>query len=492
MKYRKVCKQFPFLLLIFFMNISCFEGKEKENDRLRFDSSAYVIYTIETADTTLQVYAYENVYYVSNVVDSSFQKMNIYVPAAYMEGKNWGKYDRATAPIFFPNQIGGYMPAEPLSLGGKNHAGKNSNVLEQALARGYVVASPGARGRSYSDGKAPSAIVDLKAAVRYLRANKEKIPGDTRKIISNGTSAGGALSVLLGASGNSPEYNSYLEELEAAEEQDDIFAVSAYCPITNLEHADMAYEWQFYGVNNYRKIDISMLDYHVQRKETTGTLTSQQQHISKELKDLFPEYLNQLSLTNNGIKLSLDSDGNGTFKELVMSYVIKSANVASGQGVDLSQYKFLTLEHDSAVGMDFDQYIHYMGRMKEPPAFDAIDLSSGENQLFGDKNIEAKHFTQFSMSKSTAVHSLLADSSVIRMMNPMHYIGNKSATTAGYWRIRHGTKDRDTGLAVSVILSTRLQNTGHQVDFLLPWDKPHSGDYDLPELFDWIDAICIN
>ena len=48
-------------------------------------------------------------------------------------------------------------------------------------------------------GKAPGLIVDMKAAVRYLRHNAGKLPGDTEKIISNGTSAGGALSTLIGA-----------------------------------------------------------------------------------------------------------------------------------------------------------------------------------------------------------------------------------------------------------------------------------------------------
>ena len=32
---------------------------------------------------------------------------------------------------------------------------------------------------------------------------------------------------------------------------DDIFAASVYCPITDLSHADMAYEWIFSGVNTY-------------------------------------------------------------------------------------------------------------------------------------------------------------------------------------------------------------------------------------------------
>ena len=69
------------------------------------------------------------------------------------------------------------------------------------------------------------------------------MPGDAEKIISNGTSAGGALSALLGASGNHDDYAAALKEAGAAEERDHIFAVSAYCPSTNLKHVDVAYEW---------------------------------------------------------------------------------------------------------------------------------------------------------------------------------------------------------------------------------------------------------
>jgi len=87
-------------------------------------------------------------------------------------------------------------------------------------------------------GKAPAAIVDLKAAVRYLRHNKGVMPGNTDKIISVGCSAGGALSALLGASGNSPLYDSYFKEIGAADAADHIFASACYSPITDLEHAD--------------------------------------------------------------------------------------------------------------------------------------------------------------------------------------------------------------------------------------------------------------
>ena len=35
-----------------------------------------------------------------------------------------------------------------------------------------------------------------------------------------------------------------------------------------------------------------------------------------------------------------------------------------------------------------------------------------------------------------------------------------------------------------------LKNKGYDVDFALPWGLPHSGDYDMEELFGWIDGIC--
>ena len=35
-----------------------------------------------------------------------------------------------------------------------------------------------------------------------------------------------------------------------------------------------------------------------------------------------------------------------------------------------------------------------------------------------------------------------------------------------------------------------LENNGCDVDFALPWGIPHSGDYDMEELFSWIDGLC--
>ena len=446
---------------------------------LAFNPNSYEERTLVSGDVTLAYRAYENIVYVQNPVETEYQMMNIYVPSAYFSGDTLCGYTAQSAPIFFPNEVGGYMPGTPGTVDGRM-AGDTQQTLStiaRALLNGYVVVSPGARGRTTATGRAPACIVDLKAAVRYVRYNDKVLPGNAEKIISNGTSAGGALSALLAASGNSSD--------------DDIYAASAYCPITNLEHADAAYEWQFNDVHTYKKIDSSMLDYKVQRTYVTGTLTEDEERVSADLKTLFPLYVNSLNIrANDGTSLTLDAAGNGTFKDSIKSAVIASAQHALDRGTDMSSYDFLTINKNTVTGIDFDAYISYLGRQKLPPAFDALDASSGENNVFGNETAASRHFTEYGAVHSTKPGSETAEPHIVKMMNAMNYIGEQHATTAKYWRIRHGTKDSDTSLAIPFMLATLLQNNGYAVDFAFPWDKTHSGDYDIDELFAWIDSIC--
>ena len=469
------------------------------DDALVFHPAHFQKQEVTVNDQTIAVRAWENVVYVRQPVDAKYQAMNIYVPEAYFQGASVGGYTAETAPIFLPNQVGGYMPALPGTaqppVQGPG-AGRTSTIA-QALARGYVVASPGARGRTLqgSDGrytgKAPAAIVDLKAAVRWLHHNDARMPGDARKIISNGTSAGGALSALLGASGNHPDYAAALRALGAAEGRDDIFAVSAYCPITNLEQADAAYEWQFNGVRDYTKMDIRMLDYHVERKEVPGTLDAAQMATSAALAPLFPAYVNALGLRSpQGQALTLNAQGDGPFKDYVQSLVMASAQQQLDAGQSLAGFDWLRVEGGKVRGMDFAADVRAIGRAKTPPAFDALDLSSGENQLFGSALIDKLHFTAYSTRHSTAGDAPAADASTVRMMNAMAYVGDGKATAARHWRVRHGTHDRDTSLAVPVLLATALHGQGLDVDLALPWNRPHSGDYDLDELFAWMAKVA--
>jgi hypothetical protein len=269
-----------------------------------------------------------------------------------------------------------------------------------------------------------------------------------------------------------------------------VFAASAYCPITALEHADSAYEWQFTGVHTYRRMALTTVDGRVQRTEVAGTLTADQATLSTLLKDSFPAYLNGLGLRDpQGAPLVLAADGTGSFRDDVASLVIASAQRAVDEGADLSGLGWLTVEGRRVRAVDFGGYVRAIGRMKAPPAFDALDLTTPENQLFGTETDDARHFTPFAAARS-AKGGPAAPPATVRMMNPLTYIGTPQARVARHWRLRHGTRDRDTSLAVPVILATTLRNRGHAVDLALPWDRPHGGDYDLDALFAWMAAVA--
>jgi len=483
-------KKFKFLMLFCLFGSMAFAAPKttkavKNEYDLKFNPNKYVSKETEVNGKKVKYRAYENIVYVKNPVDKEYQNMNIYIPEEYFNNSSIGNYNSSNAPIFLPNSVGGYMPGKADKVG-VGRDGK-ANSLSYALSKGYVVAAPGARGRTLTDkngaytGKAPAAIVDLKAAVRYLYLNDEVMPGDANKIISNGTSAGGALSALLGATGNSEDYLPYLTELGAADTRDDIYAVSSYCPITNLENADSAYEWTYNGVNTYSRMEF-----------TRNTSTQ--------------EY-NDRSLTRTTVQglLTLDKNGNGTFKSYLSLIIKNSANKALEEGKDISEFKkAFTIENGKVVAVDLDVYTHIGDRMKSPPAFDSLDASSGENNLFGDKRTDNKNFTKFSfyIANKEAIEYYqkgkfndksikivipkMADKAIIKMMNPMNYI--ESAPTK-YWRIRHGAIDKDTSLAIPAILAIKLKNSGKIVNFAAPWGQGHGGDYDLDELFNWIDTI---
>lgn len=454
---------------------------------LEFAENSYAVKQLQVGDQRLTYRAYENIVYVAQPVDTQYQIMNLYIPEAYCQGKAIGNYTAGNAPIFLPNTVGGYMPGRP-EAPGERCGQKNAAFV--ALSKGYVVAAPGARGRKlqsadgYNIGVAPACIVDLKAAVRYLRYNKSRLPaGDTEKIISNGTSAGGALSALLGATGNHADYEPYLQELGAADERDDILAASCYCPITNLEHADSAYEWTFRGIHEYTK----MVRTREGDRPVHGQMNEQQCMLSAEVNKAFPAYVNGLGLIDSdGKRLYLDAAGEGSFKDLIGHHLKTSAQKALDGGGDWSAIDGITLSGETVADLDLDRYMQFITRMKPALAFDSVELDTPENELFGTSVVASSHFTGFSM-KHSRKEGGLADPLIVKMMNPMNYIGRKESSVAPYWRIRHGASDRDTAPAIPVILATRLMNAQLAVDFALPWEQAHGGDYDLEELFAWMD-----
>lgn len=464
------------------------------SDNLIFNNEKYTVKTVTIDNQTITCRAFEDIIYVKNPVYAENQKLSIFVPECYYEGKGIGRYILNTAPIFMPNTVGGYMPGH-VEQPGRDSRGRVNSIF-CALLRGYVVVSPAVRGRGLKNGAgvfvgtAPAVMVDLKSVVRYLRYNRERIPGNVERIISNGTSAGGAISSLLAASGNHPDYEPYLEAVGAAKERDDIYAASCYCPITNLDHADMAYEWEFCGIDDYHRISFRMEeDGQMTKAPDEGVLSDLQKELSIKEKALFPEYLNSLCLRDDdGQKLLLDQNGDGNFKDYIKACVMRSIEAEAGNGTDLAGYSWISWENGKVTDIDWDAYVSFRTRMKTPPAFDDVMAATPENELFGIRNMQFRHFTTFSHEHSM-VGGEMAESMQIKMMNPMNYIGDEKATTAGYYRIRHGAVDRDTSLAISAILVQKLRNHSVEVDYQLPWGVTHDGDYDLEDMFEWIDGI---
>ena len=477
---------------------------------LAFDVKNYESMSTTVDNKEIKYRAFEYIPYVANPIDIDQQYMNIYVPEEYFSNGTVNGYNTQTAPIFMTNAVGGYMPSQAMTPKVEN--GKPNSVL-YALSRGYVVASPATRGRTNkaSDGnfigKAPAVIVDLQAATAYLHANDSTMPGNANRIITNGTSAGGAVSLLQGATGNSSDFQPYLQALGAATAATNVYAVSAYCPITNLDAADMAYEWSYKGITSFNKVTMGQGELPQanvggntappQRTMQRVNMNADDIAYSNLLSEHFPEYVNNLQLHDSmGRVLKLDKNGNGTFKNYVKAFIIDAANKAQAKGTDLSKHTYLVRDNKTGAIKDinWEAYNQFVSRSKAPGAFDSRSNDSGENNLFGTSATDNNHFTITAALHDTTPNQdvYVENAKIVTMMNPMNYLGSPAATNARYYRIRYGTADSNTSVAIPLIVGTRAQNLGYNVDMATPFDVDHSGDYDLDELFNWMDNIVKN
>ncbi|MFI6462811.1 subtype B tannase [Streptomyces sp. NPDC050528] len=468
-------------------------------DSLVFDPTAYTELTIDITDTagtthTVVYHFYKVASYVANPVDATYQSLNVSVPVT-IDGT---AVDTTDAPILFANSIGGYMPssvADATGIGSGMGGGPGgpggpppavdatpAGRQQLALAAGFVVVEPGARGRSLVDadgvlyGTAPAAIVDLKAAVRYVKFNKGRIPGNVERIVSAGTSAGGALSALLGASGDSPVYGPYLAALGAADASDAIHATGAWCPITDLEHADMAYEWNW-GANAL----------------SSGSLVDRT--VSKDLSTAYGSYLASLRLSARDFGPLTDRNLDAY---LVRTHLEPSATkyLAALSDADRTTYlaanTFITWDGSKATFTWADFLVHVGARKKDAPAFDAFDLSAGENNEFGAGTVANRHFTLYSLRHEEGPSARL-DADIpekLHLMNPMFFLAdNVNGRRSKHWWIRLGTKDSDTALTVASNLGARLTNLGDDVDTSYYWDAGHGADEDPGDFVTWIAAV---
>ncbi len=471
------------------------------------------------------------------------QCMNIYVPAAYMDGDGRVKataeyrgYTATTVPVIFENGLAGYREAEPFDIEDGRSAAKDF------LAAGFVYVSCGCRGRSSVNaegqrcGKAPLSLVDLKAGIRFLRANAGVIPGDMERIISVGISAGGAMSTLLGCTGNSANYREELERIGAVMDQrDDVYAAQCYCPIIDLDHADFAYEWMFEGRVHYDGMKFVGFP--------EGDLAPFARALSGRMGQLYADYFNAMGLKHpaTGEPLSLATGRGGSAAAFLKEKLEESATKYFARleqgGISAADYisgRYLAPKFDFASksmiqvpGVDKSAWLSWDGRraaitclgdmqetyhtrLKLCPAFDDLDLIQAENQEFGTASEDVLHFNpQLAGVMETlcaefpeetgkylpGYQRAAGDRELERrryLLNPMNYIGTQEqAALAPHYRIRVGSRDADTSLTITMALALRLMQTGRtDVDYEIVWDEPH-GRADYPgEVTAWVDRIC--
>ncbi len=491
-------------------------------EALTFQPTDYTVQTKKVGTdaglVNVQYRLYRHLTYVADPVDADYQSLDLAVPVE-IDGQpvdadaapillSISAEDYRSSPNFSPAATSGSSTttAPPVAAAedpedneeeetGEVDAapiikGAMETNADLALAAGYVVVSPGCRGSDNLKadgtyfGKAPAAIVDLKCAVKYLRFNNDIMPGDADRIIAQGSGTGGALAALLGASGDSELYEQYFAELGAAKASDAIYAGAAYCAITDLEHADGAFEWQFGAA-----------------PLASGAVD---QTLSAQLATGFATYLASLDLVGRSGYGSINAGNYGDY--LVQTYLVPAANTSIGSLSEeerpsyLAARPWITWEGGSA-SFKWEDYVAYVGRAKGIPAFDAFDLSATECVLFGDEAINARHFTEFSVRQTSggvgpavdvSLQSATLDAdlqNVVDLMNPMYFIADNYTGCAHYWWIRSGTKDNDTSLAVIIDLAIGLENLGKEVNSALYWDAGHGANEDAADFMQWIDFI---
>jgi len=394
----------------------------------------------------------EDVLYTEKADVPKFQRLSVFAPKACMNPDGTPTEASRSVPVVFENNSAGYMQMPHTWLGGPRC------YAEQYLNHGLIYVTCGCRGRDSVNeksefvGKSPISLVDLKTALRYLRHNRAALPGDWDRVISVGWSAGGAMSSLLGVTGDNSRYDKYLEENGAfMDESDAVFAAQIYCPIIDLEHADLAYEWCFGA-------DATCEDSPAGPAET---MTPFKAALSKLLSEQYVEYVNGLNLRHpvTGAALRLDAGGrSGGFYDYLMGCLNASATehlkrlsqaptaedyltgnytyeapapmppmahhaggdaalpdkplslgelvsrppkgqeppmmkprMVAKQGTD--KRSWLSWDGERATISDLDAYVlNHRHRMKPCTAFDKLTNDSGENDAFGDASHPNRHF----------------------------------------------------------------------------------------------------
>jgi hypothetical protein len=445
-------------------------------------------------NSTSNIYYMVGVYYCGTPAAATYEQMGIFVPAAYMnatansDGTTYtctinttataNGYTAETAPIVIPVNTGGYSAMAAPS-------GYSSTVATYTSA-GYIYLWPGCRGRTHG---APLGVTDLKAATRYyryLKAEQSAVPGNTDRIFSFGMSGGGAQSAIFGASGNNSGYDTYLTAIGAVTGyKDNICGSMCWCPVTSLEQADAAHEWNM-GL-------------------TRSSLTTADANVSKALAAGFATYVNAIGFkhptTGNVLSLTATDNGyyqSGSYYEYVMSVInesvshyntINNASVATYSTTDnTALYSFASIYKKATKGIGaFDNYA--AKSTLENTLFGIAGTAGHFNKYLGEivNTYASSYYPSFTADLANTNVDVVSNNVEKRVMlySPLYYLinnstyynggGTESSDVAPYWRIRSGIKQSDTPLNTEINLALALKNDADvkDVDFATVWGQAH-------------------
>ncbi|SDA58994.1 subtype A tannase [Methanobrevibacter millerae] len=325
-------------------------------------------------DETNDIYYQIGLVYCSEPEDINYESCGIYVPGKYFQAsKNAngtysctvksdgkvGNYTASEAPIVMPVNTPGYSSCKaPTSY--------NAGEVKDYTDAGFIYLDAGCRGRDNAE--APDGVTDLKSAVTYYRFNGDVLPGNTEKIFTFGHSGGGAQSAIMGSSGNSELYNPYLESIGAAMVGKDgnglsnaIAGAMCWCPITSLDYADEAYEW---NMGQYAR--------------GSNTFTST---LSDDLAVEYAGYINELGLKNpNGNKLTLEKSDNGIYTSgSYYDYLLKTTEESLNNFLNDTSFPYTPSSGENMGGMPTGEAPTDSGNMPtgEAPT-DSGNMPTGE------------------------------------------------------------------------------------------------------------------
>ena len=180
------------------------------------------------------------------------EKIKLIVNVTYSQPVSYFRKNiKLEMDILKPNREGKY-PTVLFVPGGSFAHSYKENYLQQRLEiakAGYVVASM--EYRTIPDGVFPQSLEDVKAAIRFLKANADEYGVDKGKIALMGESAGGYLAAMAGVTSGIADYDKgdNLSENSDVQAVVDIYGVTDFGEVDfEIEDIDECYKATFMSV----------------------------------------------------------------------------------------------------------------------------------------------------------------------------------------------------------------------------------------------------